>query len=260
MNSLADNGLAIADYVVVGTGSAGSVLAERLSADLRNQVVVVEAGGRDTDRRIHMPVTWTQLFRSPIDWDYLTEPQAELNGREIYWPRGKTLGGSSSMSAMMWVRGFAADYDEWAEHAGPEWSFNQIVKYFKQIENVAGAREPDEGVDGPLHISHQRSPHPLTAAWLQAVQQTGHAIERPNLPQPNGFSQTMVTQRRGARWSAADAGYARRCGVETSRSSPTPPSPASSSRTSKRSEWSSTITGHASSCVRAARWWSVPGP
>jgi choline dehydrogenase len=205
MNSLADNGLAIADYVVVGTGSAGSVLAERLSADLRNQVVVVEAGGRDTDRRIHMPVTWTQLFRSAIDWAYLTEPQAELNGREIYWPRGKTLGGSSSMNAMMWVRGFAADYDEWAEHAGVEWSFNQIVKYFKQIENVAGAREPDEGVDGPLHISHQRSPHPLTAAWLQAVQQTGHAIERPNLPQPNGFSQTMVTQRRGARWSAADA-------------------------------------------------------
>jgi choline dehydrogenase-like flavoprotein len=103
MNSLADNGLAIADYVVVGTGSAGSVLAERLSADLRNQVVVVEAGGRDTDRRIRTPVTWTQLFRSPIDWDYLTEPQAELNGREIYWPRGKTLGGSSSMNAMMWV-------------------------------------------------------------------------------------------------------------------------------------------------------------
>jgi choline dehydrogenase len=106
---------------------------------------------------------------------------------------------------MMWVRGFAADYDEWAEHAGVQWSFNQIVKYFKQIENVAGAREPDEGVGGPLHISHQRSPHPLTAVWLQAVQQTGHAIERPNLAQPNGFSQTMVTQRRGVRWSAADA-------------------------------------------------------
>jgi choline dehydrogenase len=205
MNSLADNSLAIADYVVVGTGSAGSVLAERLSADPRNHVVVFEAGGRDTDRRIHMPVTWTQLFRSPIDWDYLTEPQAELNGREIYWPRGKTLGGSSSMNAMMWVRGFAADYDEWAKHVGEQWSFNRIVKYFKQIENVEGARKPDEGVDGPLHISHQRSPHPLTAVWLRAVQQTGHSLERPNLPQPNGFSQTMVTQRRGARWSAADA-------------------------------------------------------
>lgn len=109
------------------------------------------------------------------------------------------------MNAMMWIRGFAADYDEWAEHCGEQWSFNGIVKYFNQIENVEGAHGPDEGVGGRLHISRQRSPHPLTAAWLQAVQQTGHTIERPNLPQPNGFSQTMVTQRRGARWSAADA-------------------------------------------------------
>jgi choline dehydrogenase len=205
MNEPTGTDVATADYVVVGTGSAGSVLAERVSADPRNRVVVLEAGGKDTDRRIRMPVTWTQLFRSPIDWDYLTEPQPELNGRRIYWPRGKTLGGSSSMNAMLWVRGFAADYDEWAEHAGEQWSFNHIVKYFKQIENVEGASEPHEGVGGPLYISQQRSPHPLTAVWLQAVQQTGHAIERPNLPQPNGFSQTMVTQRRGARWSAADA-------------------------------------------------------
>ncbi|HTQ22557.1 GMC family oxidoreductase N-terminal domain-containing protein, partial [Mycobacterium sp.] len=128
MNELTANDFAIADYVVVGTGSAGSVIAERLSADPRNQVVVLEAGGEDTDRRIKMPVTWTQLFRSPIDWDYLTEPQPELNGRRIYWPRGKTLGGSSSMNAMLWIRGFAADYDEWAQHAGEQWSFNRIVK------------------------------------------------------------------------------------------------------------------------------------
>ncbi|HTQ21437.1 MAG TPA: GMC family oxidoreductase N-terminal domain-containing protein [Mycobacterium sp.] len=205
MNEMTDIDVAMADYVVVGTGSAGPVIAERLSADLRNRVVVLEAGGKDTDPRIRMPVTWTQLFGSPIDWDYLTEPQPELNGRRIYWPRGKTLGGSSSMNAMLWIRGFAADYDEWAQHAGEQWSFNRIVKYFKQIESVEGAREPDEGVAGPLHVSHQRSPHPLTAAWLQAVQQTGHAVERPNLPQPDGFSRTMVTQRRGSRWSAADA-------------------------------------------------------
>jgi choline dehydrogenase len=194
-----------ADFVVVGTGSAGSVLAERLSSDPRNRVVVVEAGSQDTDRRIHTPVTWMQLFRSRIDWDYLTQPQPGLAGRRIYWPRGKTLGGSSSMNAMMWVRGFAADYDDWAHHGGEQWSFNRIVPYFKQIENVEGADRSHEGADGPLHIAHQRSPHPLTLAWLEAIQQTGHAIERPNLPQPNGFSQTMVTQRRGARWSAADA-------------------------------------------------------
>jgi choline dehydrogenase len=205
MNEATANPIAVADYVVVGSGSAGSVLAERLSSDPRNRLIVLEAGGEDNDRRIRTPVTWTQLFRSPIDWDYLTEPQPELNGRRMYWPRGKTLGGSSSMNATVWIRGFAADYDEWAEHAGVQWSFNRIVKYFKQIENVEGAREPHEGVDGPLHISHQRSPHRFTAAWLEAVQQIGYAVERPNLPQPNGFSQTMVTQRRGARWSAADA-------------------------------------------------------
>jgi len=197
--------LITADYIVVGTGSAGSLIAERLSADPRNRVVVLEAGGKDTDKRIHMPATWIQLFRSEFDWDYLTEPQAQLNNRRIHFPRGKTLGGCTSINAMMWVRGFAADYDEWAQHAGDQWSFKNVVAYFRRIENVQGAGEPDEGVDGPLHISHQRSPHHLTAAWLQAVQQSGYSIERPNLPQPNGFSQTAVTQRRGRRWSMADA-------------------------------------------------------
>ena len=89
MNEPTRRPIAVADYVVVGTGSAGSVVAARLSADERNQVVVLEAGPKDNDRRIHMPVTWLQLFRSKFDWDYLTEPQPELNGRRIYWPRGK---------------------------------------------------------------------------------------------------------------------------------------------------------------------------
>src|ERR1700759_137468 len=152
MNEATRRPIAVADYVVVGTGSSGSVVAARLGADERNQVLVLEAGPKDNDRRIHMPVTWLQLFRSKFDWDYLTEPQPELNGRRIYWARGKTLGGSSSMNAMMWIRGFAADYDEVAERAGEQWSFNRIIKYFKQIERVEGAREPDEGDSGPLHV------------------------------------------------------------------------------------------------------------
>jgi choline dehydrogenase len=197
--------IAVADYVVVGTGSAGSVVAARLSADERNQVLVLEAGPKDNDRRTHMPVTWLQLFRSKFDWDYLTEPQPELNGRRIYWPRGKTLGGSSSLNAMMWVRGFAADYDEWAQHAGHDWTFSRVVEYFTRIEKLEGAREPDEGSIGPLYISRQRSPRRSTAAWLAAVRQSGYVIERPNRPEPRGFSQVVVTQRRGARWSAADA-------------------------------------------------------
>ena len=107
----------VADYVVVGTGSAGAVVASKLSAEPRSRVVVLEAGPKDKDKFIHIPAAFSKLFRSRHDWDYLTEPQPELNGRQIFWPRGKMLGGSSSMMAMMWIRGFAADYDDWAAHA-----------------------------------------------------------------------------------------------------------------------------------------------
>jgi choline dehydrogenase-like flavoprotein len=174
-----------ADYVVVGTGSAGSVVANRLSADPSVEIVLLEAGPRDKDKFIHIPAGFAKLFRSEVDWDYLTEPQKELDGREIYWPRGKMLGGSSSMNAMMWVRGFAADYDEWAEQAGDQWSYANVEEYFNRIEN------------GPLVISPQRSPRSSTAAWLAAVPEC--------LDAPEGFCETRVTQRRGARWSTADA-------------------------------------------------------
>jgi choline dehydrogenase-like flavoprotein len=174
-----------ADYIVVGTGSAGSVVANRLSADPSVEVVVLEAGPRDKDKFIHIPAGFAKLFRSEMDWDYRTEPQKELEGREIYWPRGKVLGGSSSMNAMMWVRGFAADYDEWAEQAGEQWSYANIEKYFNRIES------------GPLVISPQRSPRSSTAAWLTAVQEC--------IDVPEGFCETRVTQRKGARWSTADA-------------------------------------------------------
>lgn len=181
------------DYVVVGTGSAGSVLANRLSADPGVSVTVLEAGPKDKDKFVHIPAAFSKLFRSPLDWDYLTEPQKELNGRQIYWPRGKMLGGSSSMNAMMWVRGFAADYDEWGRLAGDQWSYPALAKYFDRIES------------GPLSISPQRSPRASTAAWLTAVQQSGYRLQQPNGEGAEGFCQTQVTQRRGARWSCADA-------------------------------------------------------
>lgn len=172
-----------ADYIVVGTGSAGAVVANRLSARPDVSVLAMEAGPRDRNKFIHIPAAFSKLFRSEVDWDYLTEPQPELDGRQIYWPRGKTLGGSSSMNAMMWVPGFPADYDEWGDHAGADWNYAGLEKYLKRIEA------------GPLVIEAQRSPRSSTAAWLAAAKECGH----------DGFCETRVTQRRGARWSTADA-------------------------------------------------------
>lgn len=182
-----------ADYIVVGTGSAGSVVANRLGASPGVRVAVIEAGPPDKDKFVHIPAAFSKLFRGPMDWNYLTEPQKELDGRQVYWPRGKMFGGSSSMNAMMWVRGFAADYDEWARRAGPEWSWSSVAKYFNRIEN------------GPLEVSPQRSPRQSTAAWLAAVRECGYSVEPPNQENPEGFCETRVTQRRGARWSTADA-------------------------------------------------------
>lgn len=181
------------DYVVVGTGSAGAVVAGRLSADPRANVVVLEAGPMDSDKFVHIPAAFSKLFRGPMDWDYLTEPQKAVGGREIYWPRGKVLGGSSSMNAMMWVPGFPADYDEWGQHAGAEWDYAHLRPYFDRVEN------------GALIISPQRSPRASTSAWLRAAEQAGYRLTEPGEPMTDGFCETAVTQRRGARWSCADA-------------------------------------------------------
>lgn len=182
-----------ADYIVVGTGSAGSVVASRLSADPSVRVVALEAGPHDKSRFVRIPAAFAKLFRGPMDWEYYTEPQKELAGREIYWPRGKMVGGSSSMNAMMWVRGFAADYDDWGEAAGEQWNYAHLEPYLRRIEA------------GPLSITAQRSPRSSTAKWLAAAEQCGYRIEKPNQAAPEGFCETLVTQRRGARWSAADA-------------------------------------------------------
>ncbi len=194
-----------ADYIVVGAGSSGAAVAARLSEDPRVQVLLLEAGGPDTALELHVPAAFSKLFRGAYDWGYDTVPQPALENRTVFWPRGKTLGGSSSLNAMMWVRGFAADYDEWAETAGPRWSWDALAPYFVRVERTETPAHATQGAAGPQSVEHQRDPRPHTAAFLAAAREAGHPVTPANLPEGQGFSQTMVSQRRGARASTADA-------------------------------------------------------
>lgn len=194
-----------ADYVIIGAGSAGAALAARLSENERHKVVLLEAGPSDRAQDVTVPAAFSQLFKSERDWNYETTPQPGLAGRTVYWPRGKMLGGSSSMNAMMWVRGFAEDYDAWAELAGPEWSYTELLPYFRRVERVSDTTDPEHGDQGAVCIQPQRDPRPHTAAFLQAVVEAGYEVEAANPRHPRGFCQTMVSQSRGARFSTAQA-------------------------------------------------------
>jgi choline dehydrogenase len=194
------------DYVIVGAGSAGCVLANRLSADPTVTVAIVEAGPRDRSPNIKIPPAFPKLFHTKYDWDLSTTSQPELKARELYWPRGKTLGGSSSLNAQMWVRGAKADYDAW----GSGWSYDDVLPYFRRSENRVGSNTGDVyGTGGPLYIEELRDPNPLRAAFFEACAQDGfQRLTELNDPGIDGYAPTPVTQRRGRRWSAAD-GYLR---------------------------------------------------
>jgi len=181
------------DYIIVGAGSAGCVLANRLSENPQTSVLLIEAGGADTKREIHIPLAWLKLFKSEVDWDYTTSPQAGLGGRRVYWPRGKTLGGCSSTNTMMAIPGHRADYDGWADRGNEGWSFEQLAPHFERVYDT-------------LAVEELRDPNPLTHAFVEAAVQAG--VPRSSKLGPTdleGVRQTPVTQRRGRRWSAADA-------------------------------------------------------
>jgi choline dehydrogenase len=197
------------DYVIVGAGSAGCVLANRLSEDPSVRVLLLEAGGRDRSPNIKIPAAFAKQFHTRLDWDYQTEPEPHVDSRELYIPRGKALGGSSSMNAMLYVRGRPLDYDAWEAQGASGWGFADVLPYFiKSEDNVRGASEY-HGAGGPLRVSEQRSPRPLNRRFLEACEGAGiPRIADYNGPEQDGASMFQVTQHNGRRFSAAD-GYLR---------------------------------------------------
>jgi choline dehydrogenase-like flavoprotein len=194
------------DYVIVGAGSAGCVLANRLSEDPFTSVLLIEAGGKDRSPNIKIPAAFANQFHTKLDWDFTTEPEPHVDDRSLYIPRGKSVGGSSSMNAMLYVRGRPLDYDGWAAQGAPGWGYGDVLPYFKKSEgNVRGASE-FHGASGPLRVTEQRSPRPMDARLLKACTAVGIPwIADYNGPEQDGAAMFQVTQRSGRRWSAADA-------------------------------------------------------
>lgn len=194
------------DYVIVGAGASGSPLAERLSADGSRSVLLLEAGPPDDDPAIRMPAAFLSLFNSEVDWARSTVPQRQLAGRKIFWPHGRTLGGSSSINAMMWVRGFAQDYETWERLAGPAWGRQAILRVFEALEDREDALALRRTAGGPLPISLQRDPNPLTTAFLAGCIEAGlDGTSADGYASAEHGGMTAVTQRGGRRFSAADA-------------------------------------------------------
>ena len=195
------------DFIIIGAGSAGCVLANRLSADPAIRVLLLEAGPRDAHPLIHIPVGNAKIIpKAKYNWKYETEPQANLDNRRILWPRGKTLGGSSSLNGMIYIRGHARDYDLWRQQGVSGWSFADVLPYFKRAEGNARGGDAFHGGDGPLVVSDAGHDHNLFDAFVAAGVEAGYPANPDfNGAEQEGFGRYQFTIRNARRWSAAAA-------------------------------------------------------
>ena len=193
------------DYVIVGAGSAGCVLANRLTASGKHSVLLLEAGPEDSNIWIHVPLGYGKLFKEKsVNWMYQTEPEPGLNGRQVFQPRGKVLGGSSSINGLLYVRGQHEDYDRWRQRGNVGWGYDDVLPYFKKAENQTRGADAYHGAGGPLSVSDWRHADPLSEAFVKAAVEAGipfNADFNGATQEGAGFFQT--TTQRGRRASSA---------------------------------------------------------
>jgi choline dehydrogenase len=196
------------DYIVIGAGSAGCVLANRLTASGRHRVLLLEAGGPDRNIWIHIPLGYGKLFaNAKVNWLYTTEPEPELNNRRVIQPRGKVLGGSSSINGLLYIRGQHEDYDHWRQLGNAGWAFEDVLPYFRRAEDQERGADELHGVGGHLKVSNVCEPHPLCEAFIEAAQESGFPRNDDfNGPTQEGAGYFQLTARNGRRWSTA-VGY-----------------------------------------------------
>jgi len=194
------------DYIVVGSGAAGAIVASRLSEDPNHRVLLLEAGGRDWNPLIHLPVGFTKLTTPDVNWGFMTVPQPQLNNREMWYPQGRCLGGSTSINAMIYIRGQHQDYDRWAELGNNDWSYEKVLPFFRRAEHNERLNDRYHSSAGAMNVTEQVAHNELSKAFVRAAQELGVPFTHDfNGEKQHGVGYYDVTQRNAQRESTATA-------------------------------------------------------